>query len=393
MIERQARSLLEAQLALFPAVALLGPRQVGKTTLARGLGTAHHVLYLDAEDPRDLAKLEAPAAYLDGYRDRLVVVDEVQRLPGLFGVLRGLIDARRRQGRRAGHFLLLGSASHALLRQSSETLAGRLATVELGGFLLEEISTEAGGAPDRLWLRGGFPESFLATSERASLAWRRAFVTTYLERDIPAMGPRVPATTLRRLWTMLAHQSSSTLNQAQLAGSLGLSGQTVGRYIDLLTDLLLVRRLQPWARNTGKRMVRSPRVYLRDSGIAHALLGIGSLEALLAHPSCGGSWEGLVIEQLIAAGDKGLVAPWFYRTASGAEVDLVLEHGGGRLLAIEIKRSAEARPSRGFFAACEDLQPAERWLVHGGQESFPGRHGVMCLTVADATCRLRTLVA
>jgi predicted AAA+ superfamily ATPase len=284
-------------LTQFPAVVLLGPRQAGKTTLAwQWARRDPSALYLDLELPSAQRQLEDAEAFLMAQRGRLVVLDEVQRVPELFAVLRGVIDARHRLGEGAGQFLLLGSASGVLLRQSSESLAGRVAQVELGPLQLRELldDSQEGQAgtsattvrfdqAHRLWLRGGFPLSWLAPTDEASLGWREAFITTYLERDIPVLGPRLPANSLRRLWTMLAHQQGALLNQSQLAASLGVSGQTVGRYIDVLCDLMLVRRLSAWHGNARKRLVRAPKVYVRDSGLVHALLGIPNREALLAH--------------------------------------------------------------------------------------------------------------
>ena len=326
MIYRLAEARISDLLTRFPAVAVLGPRQVGKTTLARRiveeLGAA--AVYLDLELPSHRAKLSDPELYFSSQEDRLVVLDEIQRVPGLFEVLRGVIDERRRQGRRHRQFLLLGSASIDLLQQSSETLAGRIAYSELTPLLAEEVATKKRGDRDRLWLRGGFPDSFLAADEAASVEWREEFIGTYLERDIPLLGPRIPAETLRRFWTMLAHEQGTLLNAASVAGAIGVSGQTVGRYLDLMVDLLLVRRLPPWSKNAGKRLVRSPKVYVRDSGLVHALLGLRDLDAVLGHPVTGGSWEGFVIENLLAAAPSGTSA-CFYRTAVGAEIDLVLD--------------------------------------------------------------------
>ncbi len=369
MIPRQAASRLLELLSRFPAVVLVGPRQVGKTTLARALTAASTVpaTHLDLEMPSDRAKLQDPELYLAAQEGRLVVLDEIQRTPDLFPVLRGIIDRRRRKGLRTGQFLILGSASIDLLKQSAETLAGRIAYLELTPLMLGEAS---GSDADRLWLRGGFPDSFLAADDAASLDWRRAFIRTYLERDIPQLGPRIPAETLRRFWTMLAHQQGQTVNAARLAGGLGVSGQTVGRYLDLLVDLLLVRQLRPWAQRIGKRLTRSPKVYLRDSGLAHALLGLAGLDDVLAHPVAGPSWEGFVIENALAAAPEGTQA-WFYRTSAGAEIDLVLEPPAGGPLAIEIKRSSAPTIGKGFRIGCDDIGASRRWIVHAGSSRYP----------------------
>ncbi len=372
MIERRLRNHLLDLLDQFPAVALFGPRQVGKTTLALEIAKAEGAVYLDLEAEEDRSRLVDPALYLGGLEDRLVILDEVHRLPGLFQALRGLIDQGRRRGRRAGRFLLLGSASIDLLRQSSETLAGRIAYLELNP--LDALELEEARLND-LWVRGGFPDSFLARSEAQSLRWRRNFIRSYLERDIPQFGPRIPAETLRRFWTMLAHAQGGLLNAAQLARGLGVSGKTVAGYLDLLVDLLLVRRLPVWHRNVGKRLVKSPRVFVRDSGVVHALLGIGSLDALLGHPVVGASWEGMVIECLIGAAPEDTQAG-FFRTAAGAEIDLLLEMPGGELWAVEVKRGLAPRLEKGFHHARRDLQPARSFVVYSGHERYPMAEGI-----------------
>lgn len=389
MFSRRADRRLSWLLQRFPAVALLGPRQVGKTTLAlahrSGVGEP---LYLDLELPSARRQLDDPEAFLLAQRRRLVILDEVQRMPGLFEVLRGVIDLRRREGEAAGQFLLLGSASGELLRQGSESLAGRLATLELTPFLAEEIAVQAPppGGVHRLWTRGGFPLSWLAQDDADSLAWRQAFITTYLERDIPQLGPRIPATTLRRLWTMLAHLQGGLLNQAQLASSLAVSGQTVARYVDLLVDLMLVRRLQPWHGSVGKRLVRTPKVYVRDSGLVHALLGLTDLDQVLGHPVAGASWEGWVIEQLLAAAPAAQA--FFYRTARGAEADLVLSWGSGAHWVFEIKRSSAPTVSRGFHQAALDVAASRKLLVAPVPARYPGRDGIEVMGVLDAVAEI-----
>lgn len=390
MIHRLAEARISDLLTRFPAVAVLGPRQVGKTTLARRivaeLGAA--AVYLDLELPSHRAKLSDPELYFSSQEDRLVVLDEIQRVPGLFEVLRGVIDERRRQGRRHRQFLLLGSASIDLLQQSSETLAGRIAYSELTPLLAEEVATKKRGDRDRLWLRGGFPDSFLAADEAASVEWREEFIGTYLERDIPLLGPRIPAETLRRFWTMLAHEQGTLLNAASVAGAIGVSGQTVGRYLDLMVDLLLVRRLPPWSKNAGKRLVRSPKVYVRDSGLVHALLGLRDLDAVLGHPVTGGSWEGFVIENLLAAAPSGTSA-CFYRTAVGAEIDLVLDLPPKERWAIEIKRSSAPVLSKGFYLGCGDIKATRRMVVHAGEDTFGLGDGVEAVSLPGALAALR----
>jgi len=372
MIPRQKTEVVLARLNQFPAVALLGPRQAGKTTLAEQIAEGRPSVYLDLEDPADREKLSDAALYLSGHEDKLVILDEVQRAPELFQTLRGLIDKGRRRNIRAGRFLLLGSASIDLLRQSGESLAGRIAYVELGPLSVLEAD---GDARETLWIRGGFPDSLLAESDQASAIWRENFIRTYLERDIPQLGPRVPAETLRRFWTMLAHVQGGTLNAAQLARGLGVDGKTVARYLDLLVDLLLVRRLPPLHANVGKRLVKSPKVYVRDSGIVHTLLGLDDRDAVLGHPVAGGSWEGFVVENLLSAAPERVNAS-FYRTSAGAEIDLVLEMPGGKLWAVEIKRGLAPRLEKGFHHAREDLKPERCFVVYSGEERYPKGEGI-----------------
>jgi hypothetical protein len=367
MLSRKTQETVRDALSRQAAVALIGPRQVGKTTLALQIGEAQNALYLDLEDPQERDKLGNAAVFLAAYEDRLVILDEIHRAPDLFLTLRGLIDQGRRKGLRTGRFLLLGSASLDLMRQSGESLAGRVSYIDMAPLLASEVAPQA---MDTLWLQGGFPDSFLATDEAQSLAWRKDLLRTYLERDVPMFGSRIPAETLRRFWTMLAHNQGALHNASRLAASLEVSNQSVSRYTDLLVDLLLVRRLQPYHVNVGKRLVKSPKVYIRDSGLLHALLNIGDHNALQGHPVVGASWEGFVIENLIAAAPARTV-PGFYRTSGGAEIDLLLELPGGERWAIEVKRSRVAKPARGFYEACEDLQPTERFVVHGGVDSFP----------------------
>ena len=379
MIARRLHHTLRQRLDAFPAVALLGPRQVGKTTLALEVAQERKAVYLDLESAADRGKLADPELYLASHEDKLVILDEVHRLPDLFQSLRGLIDQGRRRGRRTGRFLLLGSASMDLLRQSGETLAGRIAYLELAPIDALEADRER---LDALWLRGGFPDSLLATNDAQSLRWRENFIRTYLERDIPQLGPRIPAETLRRFWTMLAHNQGSLLNAAQLARGLGVANNTVAGYLDLLVDLLLVRRLPAWHRNVGKRLVKSPKVYVRDSGILHALLGLADREAVLGHPVVGASWEGFIIENLLAVAPERTDAS-FYRTTAGAEVDLVLTLPGGKLWAIEVKRSLAPKVERGFHNACGDLQPTRAFIVYPGHERYPLTEGIEAISLPD----------
>jgi len=366
MISRRILKSLVSSTQHYSAVILLGPRQVGKTTLAVEVTKTMGGVYLDLESERDRAKLAQPELYLDDHQRELVVLDEIHRVPGLLPLLRGAIDRARLKGRRNGLYLLLGSASLELMKQSSETLAGRVTCLELSPFDVLEIGPTRVSS-DALWVRGGFPDSLLAPDEARSLRWRRDFVRSYLERDIAQFGPRIAAETLRRFWTMLAHQQGSILNTADLARSLGVSGKTTAHYVDLLVDLLLVRRLQPWHSNAGKRLVKSPKVYLRDSGIVHALLDIANKEALLGHPVVGASWEGFVIETLLrCAPDQ--VQGYFYRTSGGAEIDLLLVWPDGKSWAIEVKRSLSPTVGRGFHSGCADLRPTRKLVVYPGNE-------------------------
>jgi uncharacterized protein len=389
MLERRLAPILQHRINTAPAVALTGPRQVGKTTLALELAAAVGAIYLDLESQADRAKLAEPELFLNDRLGRLVVLDEVQRVPGLFPVLRGLIDRGRRRGYRSGLYLVLGSASLDLLRQSGETLAGRISHLELTPFTVLEVEDAA--STDLLWVRGGFPDSYLAGSDEASARWREDFIRTYLERDIPQLGPRVPVETLRRFWTMLAHNQGGLLNVSQLARNVGIDGRTAAGYVDLLVDLLLVRRLAPWHANVGKRLVKSPKVYVRDSGIVHALLAIGDRDALLSHPVVGMSWEGFVIENLIASA-RASVTPYFYRTRRGAEIDLLLVWPGGDRWAIEVKRSLNPRPERGFHHACEDVQPQERFVIYPGDDEYQVAPGITALPLAALAARVEQAV-
>ena len=383
-IPRQIAQVVRQRLSqASPAVVLLGPRQVGKTTLARQIAAdwPQGALYLDMEMPSDRQRLSDAEAYLRAQSPKLVVVDEIHRVPELFAVLRGLIDERRASGQRFGHFLLLGSASLDLMRQSSESLAGRVAYLEMGAITADEA--QAAQLPlDQLWSRGGFPDSTLAGSDALSLMWRQDFIRSYLERDVPMFAPRMPAQTLGRLWTMLAHQQGGLLNQARLAASLDVTAPTLTRYVDLLADLQLVRRLMPWSVNLGKRLVKSPKVYVRDSGLVHALLGLQTTDDLLGHPVLGASFEGWVIETLVQRLPADARA-WFYRSHQGAEIDLLIERGGRPQIAIEVKRSSAPSPGKGFAQACDDLEVAQRWLVYPGTERYPLRHGAHAIGVVE----------
>ncbi len=372
MIKRQIRHQVQNTLQHIAAVVLLGPRQVGKTTLAHELAENFTSVYLDLEEPGDILKLADPRFYFEQNRQKLIIIDEVQRMPELFQALRGQIDRNRKSGHRSGQFLLLGSASNELLNQSSESLAGRVSYLELYPFNVLEVGSDH---LNDLWLNGGFPDSFLAPD--FSFQWRHDFIRTYLERDIPMLGSRVPDETLRRFWTMLAHNQGQMFNASRIGGSLGVSGQTTSRYLDLLVDLMLVRRLQPWYANVGKRLVKSPKTYIRDSGILHSLLNIQTLDDLLGHPVLGSSWEGLVIENLLSVAPPGTQA-FFYRTAAGAEIDLVLDFGS-QLWAIEVKRTTAPRLTKGFHHACDDIRPTAKWVVYAGEEEYKLREEITVL--------------
>jgi hypothetical protein len=381
MISRRIQADVMAALARQAAVGLIGPRQVGKTTLALRIADDTQSLYLDLEDRADREKLSDPALFLGQYEDSLVILDEIHRVPELFQQLRGIIDKGRRRGKGRGRFLLLGSASIDMLRQSGESLAGRIAYVDMGPFDTLEVANvekSLGG----LWVRGGYPESFLAADDDESLAMRKDFIRTYLERDVPMFGPRLPAETMGRLWTMLAHNHGTLLNASRLAASLSVSAQTLTRYIDLLADLLLVRRLQPYHANVQKRLVKSPKVYVRDSGLLHALLDIGDFNVLNGHPVVGASWEGFVIENLLAVAPARTHAS-FYRTSAGAEIDLLLELPRGQRWAVEVKLGSAPRLERGFHHAREDIQPDQSFAVYSGTARYPVTAGIEAIGVRE----------
>jgi uncharacterized protein len=385
MIPRRLENLVRERLDEMPGVVILGPRQIGKTTLAHRIADARsdNALYLDLERERDRALLTDPEPFLTSVTGKLVVIDEVQRVPALFETLRGVIDARRRNGERTGHFLLLGSANWSLLRQTSESLTGRVAYIDLASIDALEAHRAGITSLDTLWVRGGFPDSLTAPSDKESFRRRRDLVRSYLERDVPMFAPRLPSETIGRFWTMLAHAQGSLLNTSQLASSLAVSAPTISRYTDLLCDMALVRRLPPWFVNVGKRLVRSPKTYVRDSGLLHTLLSLETYRDVLAHPVAGPSFEGLVIENVIAAmGDR--YQPYFYRTANGAEIDLLLVRGGKPEIAIEIKRSSAPSVERGFHVACDDLGIEKRWLIYPGTLAYGKSNGIQVLPLIDA---------
>lgn len=386
MIKRRLEHKIRDRLQHSSSVALMGPRQVGKTTLAFNISKTVPSIYLDLENRTDLQKVQDIEAFHNANSDKLIILDEVQRLPEVFAPIRGLIDAQRRQGNKTGHFLFLGSASIELLQQSSESLAGRISYIELFPIDATEYfkSAEELGNLSQLWTRGGFPESLLAKDNENSLRWRRDFIKTYLERDIPQLGPRVPAETLERLWIMLAHAQGTNINASKLAASLGVSSVSIGRYIDLLVDLLLVRKLPPYTANIKKRLVKSAKIYVRDSGITHALLNIKTYNDLLGHPVVGKSWEGFVIENIMAVLPEGAEA-YYYRTVGGAEIDLLIDFGSSpkELWAIEIKRSASVGLGRGFHEASADIEPTRKFIIHGGTDTFPMKNDIQAINLLE----------
>ncbi len=390
MIKRWIADKLEQTVQRVPAVALLGSRQVGKTTLAKTFAQSISSIYLDLESPTDLIKLSDPASYLLQHSDKLIILDEIQRAPDLFMVLRGLIDNNRQAGRKGAQFLLLGSASMDLLRQSSESLAGRISYIEMTGLNLLEVSVKSRMDIQRIWLRGGFPDSYLADTDAFSMIWLEDLIRTYLERDIPQFGFRVSATRLRRLWTMLAHLQGETVNCSALGGNLEVDGKTVSNYLDILVDILLVRRLEPWYANVKKRLVKSPRFYIRDSGILHRLLGIADYDALLSNPILGKSWEGFVIENILSILPNG-IGTYFYRTAAGAEIDLVLKISSEETWAIEIKTGTSPKIPHGFYKACEDVQATQRYVVYGGNDEFPINHDTTMISLLKLMMKIQVI--
>ena len=374
MIKRSLYNKIYNALESMPVVALLGPRQVGKTTLALEISESinKESTYLDLELDSDLAKLSDPEAYLRRFDNKLLIIDEVQRKPELFRLLRGLVDIRKRKGERTGQFLVLGSASRDIIQHSSETLAGRIRFLELYPFSVLEAYQSSPETFDleKIWLRGGFPDSYLASTDDESWNWRSDFIASYVEKDIPLMGPQVSSTTMRRLWSMLAHNNAQQVNFSKLGESLGFSYKTIKNYIDTLTDFYMIRQIQPWSGNTKKRLVKAPKTYLRDCGLAHRFLNITDFEGLLGHPGIGASWEGFVLENII----NNISDKWrysYYRTSAQAEVDLVLEGSKNEVWAIEAKRSSAPKVSKGFHYACDDIKVTRKFVIYPGEEQYP----------------------
>jgi len=371
-IERIITTKIKEKLGSIPGVVILGPRQCGKSTLAKAMiSEIGGAVYLDLERPSDVSKLRDPEAFFSLNSDKLICLDEIQRAPELFPVLRSVMDENKQNGQ----FIILGSASPALIQQSSETLAGRISYFELTPFLLKEVSDDHHlKTLRRLWLRGGFPRSYLASNEKESFEWRLDFIRTFLERDIPQLGFRTPAKTLERFWRICSHLHGQLLNSSKLGESMGVSHHTVRSYVDMLEQSFVLRVLQPYESNLKKRLIKSPKIYIRDSGILHALLGIENHNDLLGHPVYGASWEGLVIENILP-----LLPNWkasFYRTSSGSEIDLILEKGNKRV-AIECKGATSPNLSRGFWNAVSEVKFQEVWVIAPIKEAYPIEKGVM----------------
>lgn len=388
MLERKIQSLLQGRLANSPAVALLGSRRVGKTTLAKSLKLGKPTHYLDLERPSDIAKLADPELYLSQFAGQLVILDEIQRIPGLFALLRSLIDERREAGERSAQFLLLGSASPELLQQTAETLAGRISYLELTPLQLNELNAPA-EAMNQHWLRGGYPDAYLAVSNAASQQWCDDFITSYVERTLPLLGVAAAPLLLRRLCSMLAHQQGGTLNLSRLSNSLGIDGKTIRHYIDLLEGLYLIRSIPAYSTNAGKRLVKSPKTYWRDSGLLHALQGLSETEQVLGHPICGQSWEGYCVEQIINALPKQTTYS-HYRTLAGAELDLVLETPAGEITAIEIKRTLSPKISRGYTESFNTLHATRGYYIMPKGESFPLNKNTQAMSLPDFLAHLNS---
>jgi len=380
MLTRHAQSDVLELLGFFPVVGIVGPRQVGKTTLAKEMLSqmGRESIYLDLENPEDAAKLTDPVLFLKSHSNQCVVLDEIQRMPQLFPVLRSMVDLQREPAR----FLLLGSATPDLIRDSSESLAGRIAYRELTPFNLTEVDHD--DSDDQLihWFRGGFPDAYLAPSDRMSVRWQSGFIQTYVERDLPLLGLDIDRTVIRKLWTMVAHIHASVLNMSNLGRSLGVTSVTVKKYLGFLEGTFLIRQLQPWSVNLGKRLVKSPKIYVRDSGALHRLLGMPTIGALLTHPSVGASWEGYAIEQVIQVLPDDVEA-YYYRTHEGAECDLVLVRGGRPIAGIEVKHTSAPKLTKGTLQSFADLGAPMNFIITPDTDEYPLAENIRVCRLKD----------
>lgn len=383
---------LRKRLSTMPAVVLIGSRQVGKTTLARTIGSENGAIYLDLESPADRAKLNDPETYFMDRIGKLIILDEVHRAPELFPILRGMIDEARRRGIRNSMYLLLGSASIDLLDRSAESLAGRVSYLELHPMSLLEMDSMDRNIQNTLWLRGGYPDSVFANNDEASYLWRGDFIRTYLEREVPQFAPRKSAEQMRQLWTMLAHLQGQVYNASLLARSIGTDYKTIQSYVDLLEQLLLIRSVQPWHANVGKRLTKRAKVYVRDSGMLHTLLGIRTHEDLLGNPIAGMSWEGFVMQQICSI-DSNNLSVSFYRTSGGAEIDILLRFDNGDLWALEVKKSAVPTPRRGFYEAIKDIKPQRTFVVYTGTETYDISPNVQALSLGALLAQIVERIA
>jgi predicted AAA+ superfamily ATPase len=377
LIERKIESFVNENLSVFPAVAILGSRQCGKSTLVKMLyQNSDAYLYLDLQNLDDLNKLREPVLFFQANQDATICLDEIQLVPELFSVLRSEIDRNRRPGR----FILLGSASQDLIQKTSESLAGRVGLIELTPFTIEEVEQNANFELNKCWFRGGYPDSYLASSDRGSVLWRENFLRTYIERDIPQLGFQIPALQLRRLLTMCAHNQGQLFNSSKLGESLGVTYQTVRRYIDLMEQTFIIRSLPPFEKNIKKRLVKSPKIYVRDSGLLHRLLQVDDFNSLMGNPVFGASWEGFVIENIISSLRDCRFS--FYRSATGDELDLLIERGN-RTIAVECKASSAPQVTKGFWSALETIRPDKTYIVAPIPAAYPFKKDVEVCGLSD----------
>lgn len=375
MIMRKLKKQILKSLQHYPVVSVIGARQTGKTTLAKTIADEmdRNVIYLDLELPSDAGKLENAELYLKNYKESMIIIDEVQRMPELFPLLRSLADSYKKNG----SFLLLDTSSPDLKRQSSESLAGRIIYHELSPFSFQEIDDL-----DTLWMRGGYPLSYLAETDELSYEWRQTLTRTYLERDIPQLGIRVPSIQLHRFWQMVAHAHGQLWNASKIGSSLGVTSPTVRHYLDILNETFIIRQLLPYHLNIKKRLTKSPKIYIRDSGLLHSLLGIDSMDKLLGHPSAGVSWEGFIIEQIAAAMPRDYDL-FFYRSSGGAEIDLVISGGSEKPVCVEIKRTLSPQITRGFFQAFSDIKAEKGFVIYPGDDFYPLKENISALPYTD----------